>query len=456
MSTVARTCLRTLLIYALIAAAVGAVVYHRFPELGAAIWSGIIAGFFVWLAFAYLLAIPSHLLDWWRMRPGVPPRDGKRSAVIGPIRASGHSLHAPFSKTPCVAYHYKITSMETESESTDYEGFALVPSYIATDEGQVRVHAYPELDVPWNRLTGEEPRDHARAWIAATTFKNTRAEGLEGMMAELRQLNADDDGSIRYDYRIDPVADDLGKCRIEERVIRSGETVCALGKYSEQRKALVPDPAVAMHPVTITLGERGSFRGKALRKAFGSAVGVVICAALVAGAALLFLMNVPMDAAEQRNPARRFLWEEVKLERWLERQVRQPLQAADVVNAPGMHFLTLCNGCATGRFEANGRVLELKHAGGWQNDAQRVIHLAAAAGERDGVTITAARQRDAIPEVILTLNGRSFPVPREWLAARDYETALDANDLLDGRLTVMAPNDAVRVRASFRVPLENR
>ena len=36
--------------------------------------------FFLFLAIAYLLAIPRAFVDWWRMRPGAKPRDGKRSA----------------------------------------------------------------------------------------------------------------------------------------------------------------------------------------------------------------------------------------------------------------------------------------------------------------------------------------------------------------------------------------
>src|SRR5687768_16692815 len=102
--------------------------------------------------------------------------------------------------------------MAGENPSTDYEGFALVPSYIATDEGQVRILAYPELDIPWERLKGEEPKRHARTFIDSTSFTNTRAKGIKGAMAELKNLLSDDDGSIRYDHRMEPVTDDLGKC----------------------------------------------------------------------------------------------------------------------------------------------------------------------------------------------------------------------------------------------------
>lgn len=455
MSSVARSCLRLFVVYALLAAGVAVVVYHRFPDMTTAVWSGIIAGFFVWLVFLYLWAIPSNLLDWVRLRPGVKPRDGKKSAVIGQIRASGASLHAPFTKTPCVAYHYKIISMATENQSTDYEGFALVPSYIATEEGQVRVMAYPELDVPWERASGIEAKQRAREYIAATNFLNTRGGGIKGLINELKQLLADDDGSIRYDYRIEPVTDDLDSCRLEERVILSGDTVCAVGRYSEERRALVPDPDAGAHAITIRKGEPGSFRARALSKAFGSAVAVVIITGLLAIAAGLFLVNFPMDASEQMNPKRRFFWEELRLERWLQKNVRKPLADSGSLNSFGMRFLTLCDHCATGQLEANGRVVELKYASGWESEATRVMHIAAREGERDGITMTFDRKARKL-QVAVVLNGREFVVPEEWLQPEDFQTALDSNQTMDVRITVLAPNDSIRARASARVPLEAR
>lgn len=455
MNSVARSCLRLLVVYALFGTAVGVAVHHRLPIMTVAVWTGIIAGFFVWLTFAYLWAIPSNLVDWWRMRPGVKPRDGKKSAIIGQIRTSGASLHAPFSRTACVAYHYKVISMATEHQSTDYEGFALVPSYIATEDGQVRLLAYPELDVPWERVSGVEAKQRAREYIAATNYLNTRAGGLKGLINELRQLLADDDGSIKYDYRIEPVTDDLDACRLEERVILSGDTVCAVGRYSEERRALVPDPDAGAHAVNIKKGEPGSFRGRALRKSYGSAIGVVILSVLLTGAAGLFLVNVPMDASEQMNPGRRFFWEEVRLERWLIEHVRKPLSDAGTFGTFGMHFLTLCDHCATGRLEANGRVIDLKYASGWESEATRVMHIAAAEREKDGITMTFDRKARKL-QVAIVMNGRAFPVPDAWLQPEDYQTSLDSNQTMDVRITVLAPNGSIRARASARVPLEAR
>jgi hypothetical protein len=454
MNNIGKSCLKLLLAYAVAAAIVGVIIYHRVPVFPAAFWGGVIAGFFLWLTLAYLISIPGGLLDWWNLRPGAGPRDGKRSVIAGPIRPLGAAAHAPFTKTACVAYHYKITSWAGENPATAYEGFMLVPSYVATEDGQVKIQAWPELDVEWEPVRGAELKENVRAYIDATAFTNTVAGGFKGMFEEMRKLTSDDDGAIRFDYRIVPV-DDLDKCKIEERVIRAGDTVCAVGRYSEERKALVPDPKATLHGITIRRGDAGSERSRVLRKAIGGAVAVVVCTAILAVAAAIFLVNFPMDASEQQNPARRFLWEEVKLERWLDAHVRERLAAAGTLGSRAMYFLDLCDHCVTGRLEANGRVVELRYAEGWQSETQRVMHLSAAKGDRDGVTIDQARKGGQY-KVTIVMNGREFPVPAEWLRPHDFQTALDSNETIDGRLTVMAPNDEVRVRTSFRVPLTAR
>jgi hypothetical protein len=456
MSTLARSCLRMLLVYAALGTAIGVAVYHRFPQLAPAIWAGVIAGFFAWLTFAYLWAIPTHLRDWWRMRSGAPPRDGKRVAVIGTIHAAHSSLHAPFSKTSCVAYQYKVVSFKGQNPNTDFEGFAMTPSYVRTENGQVKILAYPELDVPEEPVRGPESKENAREFIDSTSFMAVRKEGLKAMTAELKQLLADDDGSMRYDHRMDPVAESLDHCRLTERVIRAGDTVCILGRYSEEKRAIVPDSGAVVHAATIRTGTPGSFRRGMLRKAIGSAFGVVVCAGLVTAAALIFLVNVPMDASEQMNPQRRFLWEEVKLERWLDKHVRTPLVQAGTLTAPGMRLRDdLCDHCAVGRFEANDRVIELRHASAWENESMRVVHLAAAAGETDGVTITfdrAARRWT----IGLTMNGTTFTVPDAWTLPSDVQDSYGSGDHIHGRVTVLGPGDSVRVRAAFKSPIEQR
>lgn len=448
-------CLKLLLTYAVAAAVVGVVIYHRAPVFPAAFWGGVIGGFFLWLTLAYLLSIATGILEWWNFRPGVRPRDGKRVAIAGPIRPLGAAAHSPFTKSACVAYHYKITSFAGENPSTAYEGFMLVPSYVTTEEGQVRIQAWPELDIDWEPVRGAELKENVRKYLDATSFTNTHAGGLTGMLEEMRKLGTDDDGAIRFDYRMGAAVDDLDKCKIEERGILPGETICAVGRYSEERKALVPDPKALMHGITIRREEAAAVPRRALRKAVTGAIAVVVCSAILAVAAALFLVNFPMDASEQQNPARRFLWEEVKLERWLDANLRDPLIGAGSLGTRGMYFLELCDHCATGRLEANGRVIELRHAEGWESETRRVMHLSAAKEDRDGVTIDYDR-KGRKPQVSIVMNGRAFPVPDSWLQPNDYQTALDSNQTIDGRLTVIAPNDEVRVRSSWRVPLETR
>lgn len=459
MSNLARSCLRMLLVYAVVGVAIGLIVYHRFPVVPAAIWSGVIAGFFTWLSLAYFWAIPINFLDWRRMRPGAPLRDGKRVAVIGTIHAATSSLHAPFSRTQCVAYHYKVVSMKGEHPHTDYEGFALVPSYVSTESGQVKIQAYPDLEVPEDPARGPDAKAAAREFLDSTTFFPIRKEGVKKAIGEMKKLMADDDGSMRYDHRMDPVTDSLDDCRLTEKLIRGGDSVCVLGRYSEEKRALVPDPDAIMHAATIKKGEPVSFRRAAFRKVFSTAIAAVIFAALVTGAGLIFFINVPMDASEQMNPKRRFLWEEVKLERWIDKTIRKPLVQAGTLTTPGMHMLEQCLHCATGRLEANDKVIELKHASAWEDEKTRVIHLAASEGEKDGVTITFDRTKKPLPHrelpstITVTMNGKDWTVPEEWLMPADVQTAF-GSDVLDGRVTVVGPGDNVRVRAAFRTTVD--
>ena len=454
MSSLAKSCLRMLAVYIVLAVAIGLFVYHRLPMAGPAIWSGIIAGFFLWLTLAYVYAIPTQLRDWWRMRSGAPFRDGKRVAVIGTVHPASSSLYTPFTKTSCVAYQYKITSLKGESPHDDYEGFAMTPSYVHTPQGQIKILAYPELDMKDEPVRGQEMKANAREFIDKTTFFSVREAGIKAAAKELRELQADDDGSMRYDHRMDPVSE-LDDCRLTERILRTGDTICALGRYSEERKALVPDPSAAVHAATIRKGTPESFRRGALRKAFGSAIGVVICGGLVTGAAVIFLLNIPMDASEQMNPNRRFLWEEVKLERWLEKNVRMPLVQSGSLNAPGMHLLELCNGCATGRMEIDGKTTELRHASGWENETTRVIHLAPAEGKAEGVTITLDRKAQTW-KIVLNRGRLEISIPDGWTLPTDFQTAFGSDNIADGRVTVVAPDDTIRVRAAFRVPVETR
>ena len=455
MSSLAKSCLRTLAVYVVLAVAVGLLVYHRLPQLSVAIWSGVIAGFFVWLTLAYIWAIPKQLRDWWRMRSGAPFRDGKRVAVIGPVHQAGSTLYAPFSKTPCIAYQYKIVSLKGENPKDDFEGFAMVPSYVTTEQGQVKILAYPELDFPEEPVRGAEAKANARELIETTNFLSVRVDGIKAAAKELSQLLADDDGTMRYDHRTDPVADSIDDCRMTEKVLRSGDTICALGRYSEERKALVPDPGAPVYAATIRKGTPGSFRRGALRKAFGSVIGVGICGGLVTAAAVFFLLNIPMDASEQMNPNRRFLWEEVKLERWLEKNVRMPLVQSGTLTSQGMHLMELCNHCATGRIELDGRVIELEHASAWENEATRVIHIAPAEGSKDGVTITMDRKARTW-KITLTAGRVEISIPDAWTLPTDVQTSYGSGEIVDGRVTVVAPDDTIRVRSAFRAPIEAR
>ena len=248
MAGIVRTCLIALVGWI----AAGVAFYVHLKSAGVpprpAIPGAIGASFCVVIAVNYVIAVFEVVRERALLAgaaSGAPPADGKWAAVHGPIR-SGQLLRAPISGFECVAYEYRISREERAPrggtrEVTCFEGNALAASSITTPHGTIRLLAVPRLDLPMTRIHVDDALENAIAFIQATSFETAATPKEERTTAE--QESTDDDGVFRKDKSHGVI--DLHKCLFDERFIQQGEPVCAFGRYSQARRAIVPHPNYA-------------------------------------------------------------------------------------------------------------------------------------------------------------------------------------------------------------------
>jgi hypothetical protein len=347
-------CLTWLLLYAAIAASLGLFVYRRVPQPGPAWAAGLIGGFFVWLGIAYLIGIRQKIAEALlvgRAMKGTPPQDGKKIAAIGRIQsAGGRTMLSPFTKTPCLAYAYEIHKSDAEnSHYRVYSGFALVPSAIQSGSSSVKLLAYPDLQTPKTHPAGLETVANATEYVGATTFQHLSGTSVREAFKRWMDQFKDDDGSIRVDERVPPADVDLSDAFFMEQVVRPGDEVCAIGLYSAQRGALVPDPDAQLHPAILRQGDPAKVRAAGFRSAIGYLIGGLFLLTATAAALAFFLIKVPLDASESMSENLDPSWAEVRLERLIERRGRVPLREAGMLGTEEV-LVSLPNVEARGRF----------------------------------------------------------------------------------------------------------
>lgn len=439
MPKILRSCLRMVFVWVACCVLVGFLVYRRMPVGGAGLIGGLIGGTLFWFFGATVLGIPIRIREWWLIRRalgGSTPEDGAKIAVIGTVRPAGTMLHAPFSGTPCMAYSYEvITPAEGEESSPEkiYEGFAMIPMSVGVSERQVRLLSFPQLDFTPDLLYGRdrEVERRAKEFITETSFDSFKGKPINEAAKGLEERLAQEDGRLRYDEMRSSAHQNMGACSFKERLILPGETICAIGRYSSMRRALVSDPDALTHAITIRKGKSPeSFAGKALRSIISlTFITMPIFAAICVIAFVAFHAMVPLDAAEQTDPSRRILWPEVRLERWLDREVRPRMQRAGMIDTQGHHLLDLCPTCAKGKMFVDGCELELTRA------------------EHAGKTITLRGDPGAVVELTFLrwnvararVNGRDVPI--DWVDVARFDDG--------GRVTILSPDDTLRVHAAF-------
>jgi hypothetical protein len=438
-----KSCFNALALYLLASAAVGILVYRRYPIGSGAMISALAGGLIASIGLGYLIAIPRKFGETMMIRralAGEPPRDDVKVAAIGRISPSGSALVSPISKTSCVAYKYEMRSTG-ENTVALYSGFGLNPSAIQSNQGTIRLLAYPDLKVPPQFVQSIDAARNAREYVAATTFREPKLGNIKEMWAEMMKDFLDDDGTIRTDQR-SPGADtaDIGSARFIEWLIKPGDEICAIGRYSAQRGGLVPDPASPLEQVVITQGAPEGHTGRAIRSAIAYLIGgVIFLGVVVAGLAGLYA-NVPLEAAEQMAPAMTPTWPEIRLERLVERRLRVPLRKAGILNNSGTVSLSMPLGSAQGRLRtADGQEVSLARA--------------EAVGAVDNMS-TIAIDGNAVE---LAIDGKSQPL---WLRIRGVEVPLADAEVqiiennsqeVMGRLTYLpAGGSGIACRVAFR------
>lgn len=381
------TCLIWTAIFFALAGASAWFVYRRTGSEDAAVFGAFIGGVTLLIAVSWISAIPARLLEWWRIvsaRWRGEPVDGQRVAIVGTLRGHGEIL-TPFSQQRALVYAYEIVGREGKLA----EGFESVPLSIEHDGARTRIAGKPELLVKASVATGPQAE--------------TRAKEIAG-----KPVHAG---------------------RLSETFVAPDTNVCVIGTFQSQ--ALV-DP--------ITLRAGSSFGIDAAWRVVNAGIAAVIFAFFAVIALLIFCAKVPLDASP--SPA---AWWEIDFERFIARNVREPMIEAGMLTAPGFRLPDLCIGCAVGRMEIGGRVMELRHARGIGG---RAVHLSEREGATDGLTLLDTNH------IVLTINGKPANVPRSWLQDGDVVTSLGSEGEFAGRVTVIAPDGWIRCRVAFHTRVD--
>ena len=259
----ARGCLGALLFYAAVVVALAGVLLasgSRSDVLEAVVPS-VIGGAFLTLGLLY----------WWDIRKigaearlvrqalrDVPRVDGQRVAVIGTIDFEGAPLHAPFSGRECAAYWYEALRPGRTRSRFDHHfffGWRIVPLAVRTASGNVDLLA--SFDKPgWESRAEDVDYANAAEYVATTAF--SRAPELDaGTLGDLNELRTQVP-PVRADYAKNPPAPDVATLTLRESRLERGAAVCAFGRYSAARAALVPDPAAPVFAIDLRAGEPGN------------------------------------------------------------------------------------------------------------------------------------------------------------------------------------------------------
>ena len=439
-----KACGLWLLVYALLGAAIGAIVYRRFPV--AAIPAAIFGGFLAWVGVAYFAGIGKKIQAVRTIRgtqAGATPLDGEKVAAIGRIVPIGNSLVSPFTKTSCVAYAYDVSFSSNDSNS--YTGFALTSSAVQGMHGSLRLLSNPDLKISPQIIPADQAMLNADEYFKTATFRMPNLDDLRKLrFTALQPPDADENGNVRFDRHFSRMGGDgdLSRGRFSEKVVRAGEPVCVIGYYSASRGGIVAGRPNGMltEKVTLERGESGVFVARAVRSAIGYLIAGIIFLGLATAGVVAVLAFVPLEAAEQMNRSMNPTWPEIRFERFIEKRVRGPMRQAGMLSSNETVSITLPDGTAHGRVRVGGRDVVVSHATAVRKNDQTIVTI------DDGAATIAVDSRDSATSV--RLFGQEVPIASVDSRIGGYENEIE------GRLFVMQ-ND-VACRLAFRAAVQNR
>jgi hypothetical protein len=183
-----------------------------------------------------------------RAESGGLPEDGQPVISSGVVRAEGKALTAPISRTPCVAYFYRMFYWAESLTSSGrvqvvvYWGLASEPFALEGSRERRRVAAVPRLAIEATTLTDAMEREAARNWVASTTFSDEENGNLGKVATAFSiagEMFSDEDGATRRDWRLAGANRDLSRLELEEMVVPIGAQAAACGTWSQSRNAIV-------------------------------------------------------------------------------------------------------------------------------------------------------------------------------------------------------------------------
>ncbi len=425
MQSLKRSCLRWTLVYLVIGLALSALVYQRLPKPGVALACGFGAGIFVWFSIGYVAGLRTRRAERRMIQEalnGGRPNDGEKIAVAGTIASPFDTLESPISKQRCVAFEYKAIPANADEYGV-VEGFALEPITIDGPRGSIRLLAVPELAFDEKTYTKIEHYQNFREYLERTQFREHQALDVKREFQNFKNMLADDDGRLRYDIRRDANVD-VNSLTLKEKVLMPGERVVAIGRYSAAKNALVVDPEALLHSVKISKGDPASVAQRERGKRFFESIFGCGCLIPVIIAAILGLAIVPLDAIEQQFATKDPSWIELKVERWLRRDVRPRLGSMIDKNE---YAIVLEQGQARGKLNTD--------------------RLTRASARRDGNAIVVTLFTDAGKRIDVRVeNGRVTNVPDAEL-----ETWAADENSCNGRITALTDP---KLHVMFRAPIE--
>jgi hypothetical protein len=434
-----------LAVYLLLAAAIGAITYRRFPHVEAAAGAAIIGGGVAWLGIAYFFGIKDKYRAAALIQRGLDgdaPRDGEKVAAIGRLSAAGQLLVSPLSRSSCIAYKYEINSRSGDDEITYYSGFAMTPSSIQTRQQSIRLLAWSDPKLKWVYVPASDGQRSAEEYIAATEFREPAILNIRQSFSDLMAMYRDDDGTVRWDQRgVRPPLDtnkpiDLSAVTYREMLLRPSDPVCVIGRYSAQRGGIVPSDHPLADPVTLELGEREAFIPRATAGAVGYLIGGTIFLSVIAIAFIVFHALVPLDAAERMAPNMVASWPEIRLERLLDMRVRPMMRNMGMLDSSQV-MIQIPPGTANGRVKSDGREEVVAHATAQRDDA--------------GNTTVTIDDRAVVLTISATRKPIRFAILGKEIAPAAAAIRIDEMEKeVAGRVTYLPDDDSAACRVTFR------
>jgi hypothetical protein len=160
----------------------------------------------------------------------------------------------------------------------DYSGFALTPSVIDSMRGSVKLLCYPQLEaVDKEVVITPDAVSNAKQYIANTQWTSMEGFHPTQIYREVRELLTDDDGQLRKDWRMTEQTD-VDDATLMEQLVAPGSQVFAIGKWSDEKRGLIPDNGV---PARLVVGDPRAVLKSVQGKVWGPLIGGILFGVVV-------------------------------------------------------------------------------------------------------------------------------------------------------------------------------